>query len=421
MEKNILLGKEEKNIKKKIILKRLLSLLIKKFVKRNINSNDNKVVVINNNNVKINDKTRKIRNPGIDLVRILSMYAIIFHHILYHAELFNKYPKYKKLILLNTACFWHVSSFILLSGYVGYKSNKISNLLYLWLDVLFYSLGITYYVGKYVSNINAEKITFEDYLPVHFEKYWYFTKYFGMYFFLPLINKGIASLTQSELRNIFICLILVYVVLKDSINPKIDIYTMNNGYSVLWFQIYYITGAYLGKYKNEYKGTKKIAFCIIYLFVFYYSTFLCFNISNYSLDNSRGYLKTKIIIILKRLFVLRISSLPMILQSISIVLLFTQIKYNQYFAKITTFLGPFTFGIYLIHINPIFKNNIIKHLFQKESNYLSYSTVVKLVLIRSFEIFGFCLIIDYLRNILFIFFRLRKICIFIERFIYKLI
>ena len=44
MEKNILLGKEEKNIKKNILLKRVLSLLKKKFVKRNINSNDNKVV-----------------------------------------------------------------------------------------------------------------------------------------------------------------------------------------------------------------------------------------------------------------------------------------------------------------------------------------------------------------------------------------
>ena len=201
MEKNILLGKEEKNVKKNILLKRVLLLLKKKFIKRNINSNNNKVVLVNNN-VENNDKKKKIRNPGIDFVRILSMYAIIFHHILYHADLFNKYPKYKKLILLNTACLWHVSSFILISGYVGYKSNKISNLLYLWFNVLFYSLGITFFYGKYISNTNAEKITFEDYLPVYFEKYWYFTKYFGIYFFLPLINKGIASLTKSELRNI---------------------------------------------------------------------------------------------------------------------------------------------------------------------------------------------------------------------------
>jgi surface polysaccharide O-acyltransferase-like enzyme len=314
MEKNILLGKEEKNVKKNILLKRVFSLLKKEFMKRNINIiNDNKVVVVNNK-IENNDKKRKIRNPGIDMVRILGIYTIIIHNILYHADLFNKYHKYKKLVLINTICFWHFSSFILISGYVGYNSIKISNLLYLWLYVLFYSLGITYCYRKYISNTNEEKITFEDYFPVHFEKYWYFTKYFGMYFFLPLINKGIASLTKSELRNIAICLILVYVVMKDVINPKIDIYTMNNGYSVLWFQIYYITGAYLGKYKNEYNGTKKIVFCIIYLFVFYYSTILCFNISDYSLDNSKGYFKTKIMIILKRLFVLRISSLPMFLQ-----------------------------------------------------------------------------------------------------------
>ena len=56
----------------------------------------------------------------------------------------------------------------------------------------------------------------------------------------------------------------------------------------------------------------------------------------------------KIISILKELFAIRIYLLPMISQSISITLLLTQIKYNKYFAKIITYIGPLTFGIYLI-------------------------------------------------------------------------
>lgn len=83
-------------------------------MKRNVINNVNKVVVVNNNNAENNDKKRKIKNPGIDFVRILSMYALIFHNILYHADLFSKYHQYKKLILLNTACLWHISSFILI-------------------------------------------------------------------------------------------------------------------------------------------------------------------------------------------------------------------------------------------------------------------------------------------------------------------
>ena len=110
----------------------------------------------------------------------------------------------------------------------------------------------------------------------------------------------------------------------------------------------------------------------------------------------------------------------MILQSISIALLLTEINYNKYLAKIVTFIGPLTFGTYIIHTHPIILGNILKKLFIKESQNLSLNIVIKLVLIRGLKIFGICLIIDYLRNILFIFIRLRKICIFFERIICKI-
>ena len=50
-------------------------------------NNYNKMFVLN----KIdNDNKRKIRNPGIDSVRVLGMYAIIVHHILHFSKLFQK-------------------------------------------------------------------------------------------------------------------------------------------------------------------------------------------------------------------------------------------------------------------------------------------------------------------------------------------
>jgi hypothetical protein len=71
----------------------------------------NKIFVLN----KIdNDNKRKIRNPGIDLVRVLGMYAIIVHHILHFSKLFKKYKQYKELVLMNISCFWHVSTIYIL-------------------------------------------------------------------------------------------------------------------------------------------------------------------------------------------------------------------------------------------------------------------------------------------------------------------
>ena len=78
-------------------------------------------------------KPVKIRNPGVDLGRILAMLGIVVHHVLLFGRGFNKYRQYPDLNKLNTAVFWHVSTYIFISGYVGYKSTKYSNLLYLWL------------------------------------------------------------------------------------------------------------------------------------------------------------------------------------------------------------------------------------------------------------------------------------------------
>lgn len=55
---------------------------------------------------KINDKKLnkikkiKTRNPGIDFVRILSMYAIIIHHIIFFGNLSQKYYKFNEYFML---------------------------------------------------------------------------------------------------------------------------------------------------------------------------------------------------------------------------------------------------------------------------------------------------------------------------------
>ena len=225
-------------------------------------NNYNKMFVLN----KIdNDNKRKIRNPGIDSVRVLGMYAIIVHHILHFSKLFQKYKQYKELVLMNISCFWHVSSYALISGYIGYKSIKYSNLLYLWICVFFYSIGIIY-LYEYKLKANNGKIVFEYYFPVYYNKFWYFTKYFGMFLFLPVVNKGIVFLTKYELRIAVIRLILVYVVFKDIIAPYKDTFVMNSGYSVIWLLIYYLTGAYFGKFKTQYNRIEKIILILLYLF-----------------------------------------------------------------------------------------------------------------------------------------------------------
>jgi len=132
--------------------------------------------------------------------------------------------------------------------------------------------------------------------------------------FLPVINKGIEYLSKSGLRNVFMSLIFFYIIEKDIINSRGDPFLMNNGYSVLWLLICFIIGAYFGKFKYNYHGFKQFIFYILYINIFYYSTYFCYNISFYPIQNINGYYKTQLIIILKQFFVCRINSVPMILQ-----------------------------------------------------------------------------------------------------------
>ena len=149
---------ESKNFKKsftkgkKKVNKRKSSLNKNKIRKKdNENINNNQY----NNKIKNEPKnSQKIRDPGVDFIRLLCMYGTIIHHELNVGKGFNKYIKYKRYLnIFNAIFFWHINGFALISGIVGFKTNKYSNLLYLWLCVYFYSVGFYIYIIQNIEGI----------------------------------------------------------------------------------------------------------------------------------------------------------------------------------------------------------------------------------------------------------------------------
>ena len=120
--------------------KKMLIFPLEKDNKRNIIEKynffmDKKMEIINKfNNLKIN---KKERNSGFDLIKMIAMYAIMIDHIIFHGKLINKYKNYKELYILFIFFFWHINSFAMISGIIGYKTFKYSNLIYLLLCVFF--------------------------------------------------------------------------------------------------------------------------------------------------------------------------------------------------------------------------------------------------------------------------------------------
>ena len=142
--------RKNKNLFNKIRL--LISNKTIKSEKSNNNNNDNKPI-------------KKERNPGIDFVRLLTQYFIVVIHFLNHGNAFKYFHKYERVLrLIQSFIDWHNDAFILISGIVGYKTSKYSNLFYLWLIVVFYSVGIP----KYVLNYKKEYRVIKDFKIPHY-------------------------------------------------------------------------------------------------------------------------------------------------------------------------------------------------------------------------------------------------------------
>ena len=274
---------------------------------------------------------------------------------------------YRKLNLLLIFCFWHVNSFALISGIVGYKTNKYSNIIYLWFYVLFYSLSIFILFKVFNPRLTKNYNIIIFLFPVTYKVYWYFTVYFHMYLFIPIINKGINSLNKNELKMVVISLFVIYIILKEIVNPKANF--LSKGYSLLWVLILYIAGGYFGKYIIN-NGKKTLIFYLINITIFIVSTLLCYYMRFY---------KEKKLKVIKNLFKLQYNSLAMILQVFSLMLITLHIKINKILRKIICFFGPLTFGVYLIHDNRFIRAYIIKKIFKNYSRNIKFSYIILLI------------------------------------------
>ena len=136
-----------------------------------------------------------------------------------------------------------------------------------------YSVVIYFFAKKYRPfwSLYNTKLIYELF-PVIFVRYWYFSSYFGMYLFLPIINKGVQVLTRKELKLVILSLIAINIIWKDYLRKDFDVFCMNNGNSVLWLLIFYICGTYIGKYNSEFYGKKN------YLLFNMYNNFYLFRL-----------------------------------------------------------------------------------------------------------------------------------------------
>jgi Uncharacterized protein conserved in bacteria len=338
----------------------------------------------------------KERHPGVDLLRILSMYLVLVLHIIGQGGILSQLDplslRFKAVWFMEIAAYCSVNCYALVTGYVSARSEvKYSRIITLWLQVVFYTLLITVSFKIFMPNAVWSGAFQAALMPVTKVQYWYFTAYFGLFFMMPYLNKLVSALTKVQFKGLVLTLILLFSVLPTFCEA--DLFSMLSGYSMLWLIVLYLIGAYIRLHGTVDTHGKLFYLSGFLLFVLITWCFKFFPTSlSYHRDKFIGYTSPTIVATSVCLFLFcikltRVGRVPGFL--------------------IKTF-SPSSFGVYLIHTHPLVWMIILNGRF---SSFAS-SGVPKLaaeILGAALIIFIACSLVDMLRSALFKLLRIGKL------------
>ena len=214
------------------------------------------------------------RNSSFELLRILSMFAIVIHHFAIHGTLnpsfydknfANSYVIYDYLIFLGRL---GVILFVMIGAYfLCDKEFNFKRPINLILTTCMYSYLI-YFVLRHIIHPRSLSALFNNEglkafwgpfpLP---SGYWFVGGYVVLLFLIPMLNSTIKSLNKQQLQFLIFILSVFWVLiptLMQILPGKPDMAIDDFGYSHgIIFILFYFMAAYLKKYSGSFLNDAK--------------------------------------------------------------------------------------------------------------------------------------------------------------------
>lgn len=343
-------------------------------------------------------ETRK-RDPGIDLLRLFAMGLIVLHHLLNHGGLLFAFPTFSSsgmaMHLLNAFARCAVNAYALISGYVMVTSRfRPSRLIGLWLQVVFYGVLAVLCLPLMAPGTSASLMNWiSAIMPVSRNNYWYFTCYVGVFCLSPALNLLLHQMSKRQAGLLMTTLIALF-----SIFPLIslsDPFQLQNGYHMGWLLILYLLGGTFRLHGFGRLESKKTA-GIVFIFCGVLGWASRLGVIALGADWLHELL-------------LHYTAPTMLLCSIALLVLFRGMKLSAWMSKAVAVLSPLSFGVYLIHDNPLVR----KHLILMRMTALAGLNPLLLVLclfVCWAGVYFVCLMIEWLRTKLFALLRVHALC-----------
>lgn len=342
------------------------------------------------------------KQMNYELMRIVSMFLIVLYHTILHGRtIINCQNENIKFIFEFIELFTlvHVNSFVLLTGYFNsdkkFKQSKIWSIINAnW----FYRIVI-FFVFVFIGLAQDSKIViFKELFPIPINEYWFIKVYLLLYILAPFLNAIISKLKKVEYRNLLIVTFIIFSILPYVSNSEIF---NNNGFSLYSFVYLYLLGGYLKKYpiKENYifKNISKKAFQIILVTGFF--IMLIANFVNYKFAISISGMNEFFDYYSKMIqtSVMHYSNPFVLFQSVAYFLFFGTLNVkNTFIGKIS----KLVFGVYLISDNNYMRAYLYSFLKIDNGPIYSYKFIIYVILI-SILIYITCIIIEWLRQIIF--------------------
>lgn len=328
------------------------------------------------------------RNTSIELLRIISMIMIMFHHFAYHGNFewnFNEVTLphlWYDFILMGGKV--GVDIFVLISGYFLIENTEKlfqpKKLLKFWGQVVFYS--IMTYLLSVMLRLNAFEIKqlIKVCLPITYPGWWFASTYFMLYLIHPFLNKLLHGLSKTEYQYLILMMVLCWSIIPTATTQLFE------SNSLLWFVTLYGIAGYVNLYGGNQKLQSK----------HYFSLYFMVLIITYTVSTTFLFLGTK-----KEewsthaIDFFEIERLPILLMAITLFMGFVTLKMNYH--KWINMIASATFGVYLIHDSSYIRYYLWTNIF-KINQYQDSTFLILYSILVVFILYVSCTIIDLIRK-----------------------
>lgn len=308
---------------------------------------------MNSEVMSIDQQTSKKRLIGLDILKILSMFFIIIHHVSKHGMFYDNSLGFSRHVLtgLNALFLSSVNIFVFISSYLIIRKGKVSikHYFYLYAQIVSYGL-LTYFISGILGyNGLSLRTIINCFFPITNPMFWFCKEYLLLYLISPLLLKIVHNLNKKEytITTIGILFLLLYCNI-----AKVEIIPFNSGFNVIWFIVLFLLAGYQFKFGIN---IKKHIFLILFIISSALSTLI---IRNKGME-------------------VNYSNFITIVQTLSAFNLLYDINIkNKFIAKPIKYISTCTLGIYLLHdgtcIQPFLYSRLFKTYKFFDNNILLY-------------------------------------------------